>query len=318
MSHEQDREVFVGIDVAKECIDVHVLDGEREEGFRLKRSDGEALRKRLRAAGPTLIVLEATGGFELLVVAHLCEEGWPVAVINPRQGRDYARALGILAKTDKIDARVLARFARDVRPAARALAGPEQQALAQLLERHRQLVAMRAQEKNRLGQALGVVRAQIAEHIAWLDTQIKDVDGQIAGAIKESPLWKERAEIVRSVPGVGPVFASCAVAQLPELGQLSRKKITALVGIAPMNRDSGMMRGRRTIWGGRHHVRALLYMVAVTAARCNPVIKAFHDRLRERGKPAKVALTACMRKLLTILNTMVRNKTMWRAVEIAA
>lgn len=316
MQQQPLTEVFVGIDVAKEHVDVHVLGAGSEESFRLKRSDGGALRERLGRFSPALIVLEATGGYELLVVAHLCETSWPVAVINPRQGRDYARALGILAKTDKIDARVLARFARDVRPQAHPLPAPQQQALGQLLERHRQLVTMRAQEKNRLDQALsGALRQQIAEHVEWLDAQIGQLDEGIAEAIKESPVWRERAEIVRSVPGVGRVFSSCAVALLPELGRLNRKKIAALVGVAPMNRDSGAMRGRRTIWGGRHHVRALLYMAAVSAARCNPVIKAFYKRLRDCGKAAKVALTACMRKLLTILNAMVKNKTPWQETQ---
>ena len=233
-------------------------------------------------------------------------------VVNPRQVREFARATGRLAKTDALDAQVLAQFGEAVKPELRPLPDAATQELSALLMRRRQLVEMLTAEKNRLGTAASSACPDIQDHIRWLEHRLSDLDGQLAQAIRSSPSWRERDNLLKSTPGVGPVLSTTLLAELPELGSLSRKEIAALVGVAPLNRDSGTLRGRRTVWGGRSQVRAALYMAALVATRFNPVIRAFYQRLQAAGKPNKLALTACMRKLLTILNAMMRHQIPWR------
>jgi transposase len=259
-----------------------------------------------------LIVLEATGGLEGALTGALVAAGLPVVVINPRQARDFAKATGQLAKTDAIDAAILAQFAEVVRPPVRPLPDAQTQELAALIARRRQLIEMRTAESNRLGSAAQRVRPGIAAHLRWLDTQVARVDQDLTQAIRQSPVWRARDDLLQSTPGVGPVVTTTLLAELPELGTLNGKQIAALVGVAPLNRDSGLVRGTRTVWGGRASVRAALYMSALVAVRHNPVIKAFYLRLRAAGKAPKVALIACMRKLLTILNAMLKHQTPWR------
>lgn len=308
-----DRSVFVGIDVSKERLDVHLRPtGER---FVVARDD-EALAglvERLRPRAPQLVVLEATGGLQVRVAAALVAGGLPVAVVNPRQVRDLARATGRLAKTDRLDAEAIARFAEAVRPEPRPLPDAAAQTLSALVARRRELVALRTAEKNRLRQAeAGWVRGDLAASIDALAERVVAIDQEIEKHVKGSPIWRARENLLKSVPGVGPIVARTLIAELPELGRLDRRRIAALVGVAPLNRDSGAMRGKRTICGGRPTVRATLYMAAVTAARCNPVIATLYRRLRDAGKPAKVALVACMRKLLTILNAIARDHRSWQ------
>ena len=303
---------FIGIDVAKRQLDV----AERPSGARWSASNDEAgiagLVARLWESGPiTLIVLEATGGYEIPVVAALTASGLPVVVVNARQVRDFARAVGQLAKTDAIDAAVLAHFAEAVRPAVRPLPDELTQALQGWLARRRQLLEMLLAEQQRLTMTTGAIRPQIQQHIEWLRRQLREVDTELRTLMRSSPVWREQEDLLRSVPGVGPVLATTLLADVPELGRLNRRQIAALIGVAPLNRDSGLQRGTRRIWGGRAPVRATLYMATVAAVRCNPVLKGFFDRLCAAGKPKKVALTACMRKLLTILNAMLRARTAW-------
>lgn len=303
--------VFVGIDVSKAQLDIAL----RPEG-RFAVTNDEAgvatVVERLRGVQPTVVVLEATGQLEVPLASALAAAELPVAVVNPRQVRDFAKASGMLAKTDLLDAQILARFAEVMQPVPRPLLDEQTQALAAILARRRQLIEMLTAEKNRLSAAPKPVRKSLRAHIAWLEREIAHTDTDLAQAIRESPVWREKDDLLRSTPGVGPVLATTLLAGLPELGTLDRKQIAALVGVAPLNRDSGTLRGKRTIWGGRAHVRAVLYMSAVVAARCNPVIRAFYHRLCAAGKAKKVALTACMRKLLTILNAMMRHRTPWR------
>ncbi len=310
---------FVGIDVAKAALDVAV----RPAGERWSAPNDEvgisALVARLRPLAPTLIVLEATGGFETATVAAVAAAGLAVVVANPRQVRDFARATGQLAKTDVLDAQVLALFAERVRPEPRPLPDAAVQALDALLTRRRQLLEMLTAEKNRLGFATAAaVRRDITQHIHWLERRLRDVDGDLEQAIHASPVWRAKEDLLRSVPGVGPVVSRTLLGELPELGTLTHKQIAALVGVAPRACDSGTLRGKRMVWGGRAPVRAALYMAALVAARRNPVIRTFYARLRAAGKPAKVALVACMRKLLTILNAMLRTGTPWRPVGAGA
>jgi transposase len=272
--------------------------------------------ERLATLHPALIVLEATGGMEIPLTSALATAGLPVVVVNPRQVRDFARASGLLAKTDALDAQVLAQFAEVMRPQPRLLPDPEARALAALLTRRRQLVEMLTAEKNRLLSASSSIRKSLRAHITWLERELQRTDTDLTTAIQQSPVWREKDELLRSVPGVGPVLTSTLLANLPELGTLTNKQIAALVGVAPLNRDSGTLRGRRTVWGGRAQVRAVLYMSAIVAARFNPVIRSFYQRLQRAGKAKKVALTACMRKLLTILNAMLKNRTSWRQMEV--
>jgi len=303
---------FVGIDVAKAELEVVV----RPSGARwtvTNNASGLAqLQERLQALAPALIVLEATGGYEVAVVAALATAALPVVVLNARQVRDFARATGRLAKTDAIDAGVLAHFAEVVRPPVRPLPDAMTQSLQAWLMRRRQLVEMLLAEEQRRSRALRPIQRQIDQHVRWLRAQLGAVEKDLAQTLRASPVWREKDDLLRSVPGVGPVLTTTLLGDVPELGQLNRKQIAALIGVAPLNRDSGTYRGRRAVWGGRARVRATLYMASLTAARYNPVIRAFYERLVAAGKPKKVALTACMRKLLTILNAMIARRTAWK------
>jgi transposase len=309
--------MFVGIDVAKAELVVCV----RPSAERFTVANDEAgvgmLVARLRRLAPQLIVLEATGGYELLAVAALAAAALPLVVINPRHVRDFAKATGQLAKTDRLDAEILARFADVVRPEIRVIAEADTRELDALLTRRRQLLDMLQAERNRVGQVFGTgkqrVRNSLTAHIAFLERAVQATDTDLGAMVKQSPVWRERDELLRSVPGVGPVLARTLLADLPELGRLSRRAIAKLVGVAPLSRDSGTLRGRRFIQGGRATVRGVLYMGALVATKRNPIIRAFYRRLLDAGKPKKLALVACMRKLLTILNTMVRMHTPWDA-----
>ena len=304
---------FVGIDVAKATLDVAVRPSGEHWSTPNDDVGIQSLVQRLTPLAPALLVCEATGGFESAAVAALAAASLPVVVANPRQVRDFARATGQLAKTDILDAQVLALFAERVRPEPRPLPDAAAQALDALLTRRRQLLEMLTAEKNRLGCAVGPIRRGIAQHIAWLKRRLADVDHDLEQTIHATPLWRAKDDLLRTVPGVGPVTSRTLLGELPELGRLTHKQIAALVGVAPRARDSGTLRGKRMVWGGRAPVRAVLYMSALVATRYNPVIRAFYQRLRAAGKPAKVALVACTRKLLTILNAMVRTNTAWRA-----
>jgi transposase len=303
--------MFIGIDVSKAVLDVAVHPS--SEGWQAANDPGEieALLHRLQALSPELIVVEATGGYENAVVAALGAEGLPIVVVNPRQVRDFAKATGKLAKTDRIDARILALFAERVRPEVRELKSEAAQALEALLARRRQILEMTQAERNRLEHARGAVRKDLLEPIRYLEKRLGKVDKELEERVQQSPLWKAKEDLLRSVPGVGPVVSRTLIAELPELGRLTHKEIASLVGVAPFSRDSGTLRGKRRVWGGRASVRAALYMAAVVGVRRNAALKRFYERLRSTGKPAKVALVACMRKLLTILNSMVRNCTRW-------
>ena len=302
---------YIGIDVSKATLDVAALPtGERWTVTNDDRGLAE-LTPRLVALAPALVVLEATGGFEMLAAITLAQVGLPIAVVNPRQVRDFAKAMGQLAKTDALDAGLLADFAQRVRPEPRPLPDEAAQLLESLLTRRRQIVDMLTAEKNRLGFARGPVQRDLRQHIRWLEKRLTVVDGDLQEAVAASPLYQAKADLLRSVPGVGQVTTLTLLATLPELGQLSRHQIAALVGVAPMNRDSGTMRGKRMVWGGRAPVRAVLYMAALVGLKHNPVLRAFYERLRAAGKPFKVAATACMRKLLTILNAMLHQNRRW-------
>lgn len=304
------HESFVGIDVSKDWLDIAWLSGQT---LRVEHS-GEAIAgliERLREQPPTLIVLEATGGLETPLASALAAQGLAVAVVNPRQVRDYAKACGRLAKTDRVDALILAAFASAIRPQVRPLPDEETRALGDLLARRRQLIDMRVQEKLRLERASAMQRDSLREHIAWLDERIARIDTDLTHALRTSQAWREKDDLLQAIPGVGRVTRATLLALLPELGSLNGKEIAALAGVAPFNRDSGKHQGQRIVWGGRSQVRRVLYMAAVSAARCNPVIRDFYQRLRSQGKPAKVALTACMRKLLVIMNSMLKHRAPW-------
>ena len=308
--------LFVGIDVAKDALDV-ALRPTAETWSVANEDAGIAARvTQLRAAAPTLVVLEATGPFHGAVTAALAAAGLPVVVVNPRQVRAFAHAVGILAKTERIDARVIAHCAEAVRPTPRPLPDAATQDLRAVLLRRRQLVEMLTAERHRLASAPRRIHDAIQAHITWLERQLADVDTDLTQAIEARPLWQATDEVLRSIPGVGPVLSRTMMAQVPELGTLGAKPIAALIGVAPFNRDSGTLRGRRTVYGGRAEVRAVLYMGALVATRHNPVIKAFYERLCAAGKAKKVALTACMHKLLTIMHAMVRDLKPWQPQEV--
>ena len=275
-----------------------------------------ALVTRRQALLPPVIVLDATGGYQRAVVAALAAARLPVAVVNPRQARDFAKATGQLAKTDALDARALAQFAEAVRPTPRPLPDAQADELRALLARRRPLVTMRTAEQNRLGRAPSRRQTDIQAHIPWLNECLAMLDDDLDTTLRASPVWRAREELWRSVPGIGPVCTRTLLLDLPELGPLSRQRLAALVGVAPLHRESGTRRGSRTIWGGRAHVRATLYMSTLVAVRYNAVLKVFYERLRAAGKTAKVALAACMRKLLTILNAMVKHRTPWQPREV--
>ena len=304
---------YVGIDVSKHWLDVGIRPARRAERLANDEAGIEVCVVQLGAVAPERIVLEASGGLELPLVAALAAAALPVVVVNPRQVRDFARATGRLAKTDALDAQVLAHFAEAVRPELRPLPDAETQALRDLVARRRQLVAMLVAERQRRRAARAAVRPGIEAHIAWLQQALAQLDDQLQTSVQLSPHWRAHDQLWRSVPGVGPQLARTLLAQLPELGQLDRRRIAALVGVAPYNRDSGQWRGSRSIWGGRASVRAALYMSALVASRHNPVIRDFYQRLLARGKPKKSALTACMRKLLVILNAILKTNTPWQA-----
>ncbi len=305
-------ELFAGIDISKARLDVAVR-GAQVRGWNVKYDEAgvEALVQEFRKLAPTLVVLEASGGLETHILGALAAAGVPVVRINPRQARDFARATGELAKTDEIDARILALFAERIRPEMRPLPSEDLRDLDALMTRRRQLVDIRVSERNRLQQASPVVRASIQEHIEWLDARIDEVTKELQERIEANDLWREKDLVLRSVPGVGPTLSLSLLTSVPELGTLNRQKVTKLVGVAPLNCDSGTMRGQRRIWGGRADVRAVLYMATMSAITHNPVIREFYQRLLARGKIKKVALVACMRKLLTILNRMLKDNTSW-------
>jgi transposase len=270
------------------------------------------LVEQLRHRRLACLVLETTGGLEVLLASALAVAGIPVAAVNPRQVRDFAKATGQLAKTDAIDAQSLARFAEAVRPAPRPLPDEATQAFSALLTRRRQLIEILVAEQNRLQRAPRPIQRQIQAHLTWLKKQVAALDEDLTHRIQSTPIWREQEDLLRSVPGIGPVVSRTLLAELPELGTLTHKQIAALVGVAPLNRDSGTLRGRRTTWGGRAVVRAALYMSTLVATKHNPVMKVFYQRLRAAGKAPKVALVACMRKLVTILNAIVKRRTPWR------
>jgi transposase len=310
---------YWGIDVSKARLDMHEGQAHRDATFSNDEAGIAALVGYARLIAPRLLVLEATGGLERALVATLLAAGLPVAVVNPRQVRDFARASGRLAKTDRIDARVLAAFARAIQPVQRSLPDEAAQAFADQLTRRRQLVEMLAMEKNRLKQAPNkLVRQDLKKHIEWLQNRLRASEDGLRQAVEHSPAWQATRDLLAEVKGVGEVTVLTLIGLLPQLGQLDRKQIAALVGVAPFNRDSGTLRGRRTVWGGRAAVRQVLYMATLSAVRCNPVLKAFYTRLRGNGKAAKVALVACMRKLLTILNAMLRDGRKWNPQHVAA
>lgn len=303
--------MFVGIDVSKATLDVGVHPtGESWQSANEPHAISE-LVERFRAEPPELIVVEATGGYERALVAAFGIAGLPIVVVNPRQVRDFAKAMGLLAKTDRIDAGVLALFGERIRPELRELPGEDVQELEALLARRRQILEMLGAERNRLEHAKGAVRKDLQEHIRYLEKRLKKVEAEMDDRIKVSPIWRAKDELLRSVPGIGPVVARTLIGELPELGTLSKKRIASLVGVAPFPCDSGTKRGQRIIWGGRASVRSALYMAAVVGVRHNAALKQFYQRLRAAGKPAKVALVACMRKLLCILNSMIRYQRPW-------
>jgi transposase len=306
--------VYVGIDVSKHQLDVHCLPARAAFSRCNNRRGIAALAARLVKLQPALIVLEATGGFEVPLATTLAAAGLSVAVINPRQVRAFARAVGLLAKTDPIDARVLALFAERVKPAARPLPDAAGRALDALLTRRRQLVGMVTAEQNRLHTTTATgVRSGLRRHIKWLARQLDRIEEELAAAVESSPEWRAKDAILRSIKGIGPAVSRTLLAALPELGTLSRRQIAALAGLAPFNRDSGRRQGRRAIGGGRAEVRSLLYMAALSAARYNLALKTFSDRLKAKGKPPKVRLVAVARKLLTIANAAVRDGHVWQS-----
>lgn len=310
--NETTVEQFTGIDVSKATLDVCI----EPQGQALHVAYDEAgiaqIASRLKEVNPALIVLEATGGLEVRIATELASLGLPVAVINPRQARDFAKATGRLAKTDQVDAAVLAAFGRAIRPQVRPLKGADTRALDDMVSRRRQLIDMRVQETLRLNTAASKpMQKSLGKHIAWLDKQIAEVDRDLTKRLKDSDVWRAKDDLLRGIPGVGSVTSWTLLAKCPELGTLNRREIAALTGVAPLANDSGKHCGKRFIWGGRADVRAVLYMAAVAAMRCNDAIRVFAERLKKAGKPPKVVIVACMRKLLTIMNSMIKNNAPW-------
>lgn len=315
MEQVQTRERFVGVDVSKTALDVANFGEEKVMRYENK-SQGivELLAEISTGALVTLLVVEASGGFERGLVAEAAAAKLPVVVVNPTRVRNFARAKGQLAKTDKIDARMIAAFAEAIRPDVRTLADEDQQLIKALVTRRRQLIEMQTAEKNRLGTVNPALTNRLEKHLAWLAAELADIEAELDDWIAHNTHWRETRTRLESVPGVGKITSFTLLAELPELGSLSRQKIAALVGLAPFNRDSGRFRGRRHIFGGRSDVRSVLYMAALSGIRFNPVLKAFYDRLIAKGKLPKVAITACMRKLLTILNAIIRDGSAWQAI----
>jgi transposase len=304
---------FIGIDVAKDHLDLHARPGGTAHRFPNDPDGVAALTSRVSGLAPALVVLEATGGLEYPAAAALAAAGVPVAVVNPTQARRFAQATGRLAKTDAIDAAVLAHFAEAVRPEPRPLPDADARALRELLDRRRQLLGMRTSETNRLGTVTaGRVRKSLTAHVRWLDKQLGAVEADLAAAVEASPAWRANDDLLQSIPGIGPAASRTLLAGVPELGTLTREQVAALVGVAPVNRDSGRRSGRRSVSGGRSGVRAVLYMAALSARRFNPVLKDFADRLAKAGKAAKVVLVAVARKLLVIANAVLRDQKPWK------
>lgn len=304
--------MFVGLDVAKLSLDLAVRPTGETWSVPNEEAGVAQLVTRLRTLGPALIVCEATGGYEQLAVTALVAAGLPIVVANPRQVRDFAKGTGQLAKTDALDAAILALFAERVHPTPRVLPDEAARLLDALLTRRRQLLEMLTAEKNRLGIAPRPLHRGIRQHIRWLERQLDDVTGEVAALIEASPVWQVKHNLLQSVPGIGPIVSAVLLGELPELGALTHKQIAALVGVAPLARDSGQWRGKRFIWGGRAPVRTALFLAALCARRWNPAVRPFYERLIAAGKPKKVALIACARKLLTIANAMVRDNAYWR------
>lgn len=304
----------VGIDVSKSVLDVSAYPSGTTWQVEYSAPGITALAEELAALGPAVVVVEATGGLEISLTAALGVAGLPVAVVNPRQVRDFARATGRLAKTDKLDAQLLAQFGAMVQPPARPLPDAQHRELQAMVTRRQQLIEMLTAERNRSRRTTPRVRQQIEVHVQWLREQLREVDRDLEDFLRSSPLWQEDAKVLRSAPGVGPIVTATLIARLPELGSLNCKQVAALVGVAPFNRDSGTLRGKRTVWGGRGALRTALYMATLVATRHNPVLRAFYQRLCDAGKPKKVALIACMRKLLTILNSMIKHHRTWNPV----
>jgi len=306
------KEIFVGIDVSRDHLDIGIHPTGKTWQLLHDEAGKEQLCQELRKLKPDLIVMEASGGMESALAVKLQEAKLPAAVVNPRQVRDFAKAQGILAKTDRIDAQVLARFAERIRPEVRPLPDEAQRALEGLMVRRRQLVIMMTAEKNRLRRASEEVAQGIRDHLEWLKKQLDGVDREISRRIQRNDVWKQKEKLLKSTPGVGPVVSRSFLSGLPELGTINGKKISALVGVAPFNCDSGKFKGRRRIWGGREHIRSVLYMGTVAAVRWNPIIRSFFLRLVKAGKSKKVALTACMRKLLVMLNAIIASNEPWK------
>jgi transposase len=306
-------EKFIGIDVSKRWLEVNVYGEEATWKVENDAMGFISLIEKMKTIQPKLIVFEATGGYEAEAAHALSESGFAVAVVNPTRVRRFAQALGILAKTDKIDAKIISHFASVVKPAANTLQTPLEEQLAAFVERRRQLLVELVAEKNRLSTCPACVRDEIREHIAWIEKHVEQLEAEIQTCISQNPEWQKRAEIIDSAPGVGSVTASTMVAELPELGQLNRQKIAALVGVAPFSNDSGPKKGKRRIFGGRTGIRRTLFMATLSASKNNPIIRPFYDSLIKRGKEKMVALTACMRKLLVIINAMVRKGEAWQS-----
>ena len=304
--------VFVGVDVSKDSLDVAIGPQKDIITFTNDQKGVDALIKKLSRIGPELTVFESTGGYELLATSSLAEAGLPVVIVNPRQVRNFAKATGILAKTDAIDARVIAHFAEAVKPNVRPLKDRETSELTALVTRRRQIIEMIVAEGNRFKLASKRNKKDIKYHIRWLEKRLDKIESDIGKMIQRSPIWRCKDDIMQSVPGIGPITSASLICDLPELGVLSPKKIAMLAGLAPLNCDSGKYKGRRRIWGGRGSVRSILYMATLAAIRCNPAIKGFYQRLIAAGKCHKVAATACMRKLLIIANAMLRDQTLWQ------
>ncbi|MEO5355467.1 MAG: IS110 family transposase [Magnetococcus sp. XQGC-1] len=311
MSEQKMPELFIGVDVSRDLLDVCVYPTMEQKSFSNNEKGIDDLVGFVGSLHPQLIVFEATGGYEMAAVSALVANRQPVSVVNPRQVRDFAKATGKYAKTDRIDAKVIAHFGAVLRPEVRPLKAPDAQALDALVVRRRQIVEMVTMEKNRLIGVSADIQKGIKEHIAWLEARLKSVNDDLNRSIQNSPIWKEKDEIFLSIKGVGPTTSATLLTELPELGELDRKQIAALAGVAPLNRDSGRIKGKRTVWGGRGQLRAVLYMSTLVATRFNPTIRAFYQRLLLAGKCKKLAITACMRKFLTIMNAMVKNKTKW-------
>ena len=306
------EQVFIGIDVSKDRLDVAGIPLKQTWQFTNDAAGVSKLVERLTKLSPVLIVMEPTGGLEAPVAAELSAAGLSVAVVNARQIRDYAKAIGKLAKTDRLDALVIAQFAAAIKPEARELPDEQAEEMKETVSRRRQVIEMITAERNRLAIARKFLKPGILEHIQFLKNDLQGLDNELRKEIEASPMWREKDNLLKTIPGVGNVLSATLLAGMPELGRLNRRQIAALAGVAPFNRDSGSMRGKRTVWGGRAHIRAALYMAALVATRHNPIIKDLYQRLLAHGKAKKVALVACMRKLLTIMNCMLRYKKAWQ------